>query len=75
MIISILPLQIIAVVLGLTANGFKLYHNVPGSEIRPWTSDWYKLCAEHYRSFDHQTGLFTTYDGKKIFCRFKKVER
>lgn len=35
----------------------------------PWTAQWYAYCADKYVSFDRSTGGFTTYAGKRRFCR------
>nr|WP_319513351.1 BA14K family protein [uncultured Cohaesibacter sp.] len=35
----------------------------------PWTSAWYAYCHSKYRSFDSRTGYYTTYSGRKRFCR------
>ncbi|MCV6574688.1 MAG: BA14K family protein [Cohaesibacter sp.] len=43
----------------------KKYYDRP----KPWTGAWYRYCAERYRSFNARTGHFTTYSGKKRFCR------
>ena len=63
---------ILSVFIGLGANSLKLYHNLPTAEISPWSAQWYQLCAERFRSFDRQTGLYVGLDGKKHFCRFAK---
>jgi len=36
--------------------------------IEPWTSEWYQYCVDRYRSFDPQTGTYTTYGGEQRFC-------
>ncbi|TLP48622.1 MULTISPECIES: BA14K family protein [Cohaesibacter] len=36
---------------------------------RPWTRAWYRYCSNKYRSFNPRTGYFTTYSGRKRFCR------
>lgn len=36
---------------------------------KPWTGAWYRYCHERYRSFNPRTGYFTTYSGRKRFCR------
>lgn len=40
-----------------------------GVVLQPWTADWYAHCANKYQSFDPKTGLFTTYDGRRLFCQ------
>ena len=35
----------------------------------PWTAAWYEYCHARYRSFNPHTGYFTTYSGRKRFCR------
>lgn len=34
----------------------------------PWTTGWYRYCADRFRSFDSQTGTYLGYDGKRHFC-------
>lgn len=34
----------------------------------PWSREWFRYCAERYRSFDPSDGTFTTYRGEKRFC-------
>lgn len=34
----------------------------------PWTREWYRYCADRYRSFDPSTGTFIGYDGIERFC-------
>ncbi|MTI16228.1 BA14K family protein [Rhodobacteraceae bacterium RKSG542] len=36
---------------------------------KPWTPQWYAYCARKFRSFNADTGLYTTYSGKKRMCR------
>ncbi|WP_136660268.1 BA14K family protein [Nitratireductor sp. XY-223] len=36
--------------------------------IEPWTDEWYRYCAQRYRSFDPATGTFRGYDGYDHFC-------
>lgn len=35
---------------------------------QPWTRDWYRYCADRYRSFNPETGTFRGYDGRDYFC-------
>ena len=35
----------------------------------PWTREWHQYCHNKYRSFDSRTGYYTTYSGRKRFCR------
>ncbi|WP_425086632.1 BA14K family protein [Stappia sp.] len=35
----------------------------------PWTREWYRYCSTKYRSFNPNTGRFTTYSGKQKLCR------
>ncbi|AXS42665.1 BA14K family protein [Breoghania sp. L-A4] len=37
--------------------------------LEPWSPAWYDYCSRKYRSFNPDTGYFTTYGGKKRFCR------
>lgn len=36
--------------------------------IRPWSPDWYRWCANRYRSFNPRTGTFIGHDGVRQFC-------
>ncbi|SNY94196.1 BA14K-like protein [Cohaesibacter sp. ES.047] len=36
---------------------------------RPWSGAWYSYCHSKYRSFNPRTGYYTTYSGRKRFCR------
>lgn len=40
-----------------------------GGAPEPWTPEWYDYCSDKYRSFDPETGTYTTYSGKKRFCQ------
>lgn len=35
----------------------------------PWSPAWYDYCSSRYRSFNPQTGTFTTYGGEQRFCQ------
>ena len=35
----------------------------------PWTPAWHDYCSRKYRSFNPRTGYYTTYGGRKRFCR------
>lgn len=35
----------------------------------PWSAAWYNYCASKYRSFNPNTGYYTTYSGYQKFCR------
>ncbi len=35
----------------------------------PWSPAWYRYCSSKYRSFNPNTGYFTTYSGYQKFCR------
>ena len=39
--------------------------------IPAWTAEWYRACAETYRSFDARTGEYTTYGGEQRFCKIR----
>ena len=39
-----------------------------GSEKQPWTPEWKAWCAEHYRSFNPDTGTVLTFSGEKKLC-------
>jgi len=34
----------------------------------PWSRDWYRYCANEYRSFDAATGTFINSYGEEEFC-------
>jgi hypothetical protein len=34
----------------------------------PWTREWYRWCANRYRSFDPDYGTYVGYDGVERFC-------
>lgn len=40
-----------------------------GGRYEPWSPAWYDYCEQRYRSFNPQTGYFTTYGGEKRFCQ------
>ncbi|MEM6462426.1 MAG: BA14K family protein [Pseudomonadota bacterium] len=42
--------------------------NVAQGSIEPWTDEWFRYCAQRYRSFDAATGTFRGYDGYDHFC-------
>jgi len=68
-------ITVLSIAIGLTANSYKLYKQVDVShEVKPWTAPWYKHCAERYRTFDRETGLFVAHGGKKTFCRMIRRE-
>jgi hypothetical protein len=35
----------------------------------PYSGEWYRYCAEKYRSFNPRTGTYTTYSGEQRVCR------
>jgi BA14K-like protein len=35
----------------------------------PYSQQWYVYCADRYRSFEPETGLYTTYSGANRTCR------
>ena len=35
----------------------------------PWSRAWQRDCSSRYRSFNPNTGYFTSYSGRKVFCR------
>ncbi|WP_068315051.1 BA14K family protein [Polycladidibacter hongkongensis] len=35
----------------------------------PWTREWFRYCSMKYRSFNPQTGTFTTYSGVQKLCK------
>lgn len=37
-------------------------------QVEPWTRDWYRFCANRYRSFNASTGTFRGNDGRNRFC-------
>ncbi|NVK34729.1 MAG: BA14K family protein [Rhodobacteraceae bacterium] len=36
---------------------------------QPWSPAWYRHCSAKYRSFNPQTGTYTTYQGAVKFCQ------
>ncbi len=43
---------------------------VPASGgMQPWTPAWYQYCSSKYKSFNAQTGYYTTYSGQQKFCQ------
>lgn len=36
--------------------------------LEPWTRDWYRYCANRYRTFNARTGTFMGSDGYRHFC-------
>lgn len=43
----------------------RVYYDRP----QPWTRAWYRYCTSKFRSFNPRTGYYTTYSGRKRFCR------
>lgn len=41
-------------------------------EITPRSAEWYELCANQYKSFNPQSGLWRDAQGKYHRCRFRK---
>lgn len=41
----------------------------PSYGLRPWTREWYRYCANRYRSFDARSGTFQPYNGPRQMCR------
>ena len=39
-----------------------------GGDIEPWTDEWFRFCANKYRSFNAATGTYRGYDGYNHFC-------
>ncbi|NBN63348.1 BA14K family protein [Microvirga tunisiensis] len=40
-----------------------------GVGYQPWSPAWYDYCRARYRSFNPQTGTYTTYAGEQRFCQ------
>lgn len=36
---------------------------------QPWSPAWYQYCSSKYRSFNPNTGTYTTYSGVQKFCQ------
>lgn len=36
--------------------------------VEPWSRDWYRYCANRYRSFNPDTGTYRGHDGRDHFC-------
>ena len=51
------------------ANRRPAPHRPSRGRYAPWTDAWYDDCLRRYRSFNPDTGYFTAYSGRKIFCR------
>jgi len=43
-------------------------HVVYSGYAEPWSRDWYRYCANRYRSFNPSNGTFVGYDGVRRFC-------
>ncbi|MEJ8574418.1 BA14K family protein [Microbaculum marinum] len=41
----------------------------PVGGLQPWTQPWFEYCSSKYRSFNPQTGYYTTYGGEQRFCQ------
>lgn len=39
-----------------------------GGGLEPWSRDWYRYCADRYRTFDPRTGTYMSYEGVRNFC-------
>jgi hypothetical protein len=39
-----------------------------GRLAEPWSREWYRYCANRYRSFNPSDGTFVGYDGVRRFC-------
>lgn len=37
--------------------------------LEPWSPAWFDYCRSKYRSFNPQTGYYTTYSGNQRFCQ------
>ncbi|MGH6860812.1 MAG: BA14K family protein [Phyllobacterium sp.] len=48
----------------------RVYREAPRyySSAQPWSRDWYRYCADQYRSFNPETGTYRGYDGRDHFC-------
>lgn len=58
--------------LAATTQSQRRYAPAPayrGGSPEPWTRAWYQYCSAKYRSFEPDTGQYTTYSGYKRFCR------
>lgn len=45
------------------------YYAAPAYRAEPWTREWYRYCAQRYRSFDPASGTFQPYNGPRQLCR------
>ncbi|KQQ80584.1 BA14K family protein [Aureimonas sp. Leaf324] len=45
------------------------YYAAPAYRAEPWTREWYRYCAQRYRSFDPRSGTFQPYNGPRQLCR------
>ncbi|MEP3280435.1 MAG: BA14K family protein [Stappiaceae bacterium] len=39
--------------------------------VEPWSQQWYDYCFAKYRSFNPDTGYYTTYSGRQRFCQVR----
>ncbi len=72
----LLGLGLGALIGGLFVHETDRYYNHPYHSRRfhrgkyaPWSLGWKKDCSRRYRSFNPHTGYFTSYSGRKVFCR------
>jgi BA14K-like protein len=45
-----------------------IHYDEYAGNFEPWSRDWFRYCANRYRSFDPQTGTYRGYDGRDHFC-------
>ena len=46
-------------------------YSVGKADIEPWSDEWFRYCANKYRSFNASTGTYRGYDGYDHFCVVK----
>lgn len=52
-------------------NGFPEETPVNYPVVPPWSEKWFEYCENKYRSFNPETGRYTTYTGAKKFCVYQ----
>ena len=53
---------------GYDNRGPRNVRNERARPYEPWSAEWYRWCDNRYRSFNANTGTFTTYGGEQRFC-------
>jgi hypothetical protein len=45
------------------------YDDDQQADLKPWTSEWRRYCADRYASFNSSNGTYLGYDQKRHFCK------